>query len=963
MLRSLVGSEMCIRDRGYSMAFNSTNVQNRVLLYEKGIAISVIFWSTPGVSSAQSVVDVVIPWRLINDATSLRKFISDFETNSLARLSPAPNPYRRFLGWTTLATTLLFPSRNVRDPSVNFPGALYYFDNNGFTSQRKVIDVSSDGTNNILGNGIILDQTPSQILGPDNTQLVTNARTVAVSKNIVMNALTILSDSGTGLPANYTLADYYRDYVITNDPEQPAFVLQASNFNTFRTVIEQKLVRETSGNCFERRQNVTLDPIFLRSNAENLPQYNIAGGSFIVGRNPSWFNDTLELAQWLTMTGGFNASICFNFGLSVLTNIDLLVLRYRCASPSANVSLNGQYIASCSPSNTLPTTELNIITDYLRQGANSLCFNVIRSATSAGGIWIDFPLDVLRTFECDSFGSFNYDSFCDYCQCMSGFFGQCCEKKIGNTTEEGPCNYTPFENLTAKKNHTAKIDRSLTGFNAGALTITIEAGAVERTFDNARRSVLSVGRRSLNAILNGAPYHPPQCRCFTKTSLVGIPEIGNDICADMWRFSAPWPEVRDSCCSVDLSDPLYLTYDCTIDVAHSDSLVFEGSWKNVTNRGRFTRVPLPLYVQFQRAVNLTSFIQVFSDLDIKAYIQRQEYDPTTNLGTIVIDVVTLWPYTLSLVNLTQQFPNSYFLSTSFIPVNEVNRTCNNVPGSKCWQSVVLSVSLAKVDPPICNLDNTFVMSFSYSCRGSICPPQNVSQENTTLVATIRTEDFCPSFTIQFPLNGSLSTYLDGFSFLTDKFIVYTYPINTNVAAKLCVKASAEVITQSIKVSISAAYYISLILFNPANARRAVLLQNGVICPNFTSECNNPNQIGLQIDTATDFGNFPDLNPEDAGACFYPTRNSSVNGPRGLVDELGINWLEDQSPFQLQLIATVGVNFENLKRSSDQEAEQELTIYSSFDVSLPKSVEQNSNSGSVVLFNLALVIISALFLIL
>eukprot|EP01121_Diplochlamys_sp_Union-15-3_P014379 TRINITY_DN457_c0_g1_i3.p1 TRINITY_DN457_c0_g1~~TRINITY_DN457_c0_g1_i3.p1 ORF type:complete len:256 (-),score=46.44 TRINITY_DN457_c0_g1_i3:36-803(-) len=255
------------------------------------------------------------------------------------------------------------------------------------------------------------------------------------------------------------------------------------------------------------------------------------------------------------------------------------------------------------------------------------------------------------------------------------------------------------------------------------------------------------------------------------------------------------------------------------------------------------------------------------------------------------------------------------------------------------------------------------MSFNYGCRGAICPPQNVSQENTTIVATIRTENFCPSFTIQFPLNGTLSTYLDGFSFPTDKFIVYTYPINTNVAAKLCVKASVEVFTRSIKVSISGAYFVSLILFNPANARRAVLLQNGVICPNFTSECNNPNQIGLQIDTATDFGNFPDLASEEAGACFYPTRNSSVNGPRGLVDELGIDWLEDQSPFQLQLIATVGVNFENLKRSSDQEPEQELTIYSGFELSSPKGLNENTNSGSSLLFNLALILISALFLIL
>jgi hypothetical protein len=100
-----------------------------------------------------------------------------------------------------------------------------------FQAERKVIDISGDGTNNS---------------GPD----VTAARDAAIAaKNVTINGLVILSDEP--LPTNPThthppggLKAYYERSVI-GGPD--AFVLEAKNFDSFGQSIISKLIKEIAG--------------------------------------------------------------------------------------------------------------------------------------------------------------------------------------------------------------------------------------------------------------------------------------------------------------------------------------------------------------------------------------------------------------------------------------------------------------------------------------------------------------------------------------------------------------------------------------------------------------------------------------------------------------------------------------------------------------------------------------------
>jgi hypothetical protein len=96
-----------------------------------------------------------------------------------------------------------------------------------YTSSRRVIDVSGDGTNNS---------------GRD----VTVARDAAIAQGVTINGLVILSDVPLSTNPSHThppggLTAYYADNVIGGPG---AFVLEAESFETFGQLLVSKLVKE-----------------------------------------------------------------------------------------------------------------------------------------------------------------------------------------------------------------------------------------------------------------------------------------------------------------------------------------------------------------------------------------------------------------------------------------------------------------------------------------------------------------------------------------------------------------------------------------------------------------------------------------------------------------------------------------------------------------------------------------------
>lgn len=187
--------------RGYAEALNDPRVLRAIAEGPTGrIAVALFDWAGP--SEQAPAVD----WMVIAKADDARVFA--------ARVEAAQRP---FYGRTAIGSALRFAADLIaRAP---------------FQAERKVIDVSGDGTSNAGAS-------------------IADARDAAVAAGITVNGIVILTDPD-GLPMflkDHTnppggLAAYYRDTVIGGEG---AFVMTATSFETFGRALIAKLVREIS---------------------------------------------------------------------------------------------------------------------------------------------------------------------------------------------------------------------------------------------------------------------------------------------------------------------------------------------------------------------------------------------------------------------------------------------------------------------------------------------------------------------------------------------------------------------------------------------------------------------------------------------------------------------------------------------------------------------------------------------
>jgi hypothetical protein len=186
---------------GYAGAFSDPRVQRAIADGETGrIAVALFDWAGPGEQQ------VAVDWMIIGSEHDARVFA--------AKLAAAPRP---FYGRTAIGSALGFGT----DLLARAP----------FRADRKVIDVSGDGTGNA-------------------GRSVTEARDAAVAAGITVNGIVILTDPETlpGYLKEHTnpaggLAAYYRSLVIGGEG---AFVIAAESFEAFGRALIAKLVREIS---------------------------------------------------------------------------------------------------------------------------------------------------------------------------------------------------------------------------------------------------------------------------------------------------------------------------------------------------------------------------------------------------------------------------------------------------------------------------------------------------------------------------------------------------------------------------------------------------------------------------------------------------------------------------------------------------------------------------------------------
>jgi len=197
--RSIDNDEFQLQRKGYSAALQDPRVLSAIHSGALGaIAISFIEWSSVGEQR------VVVDWTVIRDDESAA-VVGD-------QILKAE---RSFVGHTSISDAIDF--------------AMERFAKSGRSSQRRVIDVSGDGTNN-------------------SGRPVEAARDDAVSRGVVVNGLAIINlNPNFGYVAHTQppggLPNYYKENVIGG---QGSFVLQIDDFHSFTDAMVQKLVTEIS---------------------------------------------------------------------------------------------------------------------------------------------------------------------------------------------------------------------------------------------------------------------------------------------------------------------------------------------------------------------------------------------------------------------------------------------------------------------------------------------------------------------------------------------------------------------------------------------------------------------------------------------------------------------------------------------------------------------------------------------
>jgi Protein of unknown function (DUF1194) len=175
-----------LQKMGYVAAFQNRRVLDAILGgRSQSIAVTMTQWSGPFLQSQ------VVPWTVLKDESSVKGFAGAIESA----------PRIMYGGGTSISGAI--------DQAVTlFPQAPY-------KAERRVIDVSGDGSNN-------------------RGRSVTQARDDAVNAGIVINGLPILAFEPY-------LDQYFKDYVIGGPG---AFMIAAKSFETFAEAILMKLIIE-----------------------------------------------------------------------------------------------------------------------------------------------------------------------------------------------------------------------------------------------------------------------------------------------------------------------------------------------------------------------------------------------------------------------------------------------------------------------------------------------------------------------------------------------------------------------------------------------------------------------------------------------------------------------------------------------------------------------------------------------
>ena len=193
---SIDPDEAHLQREGYVQAFRDPVIVKAILGGSNGrIAVAYYEWSDAWVQR------ILIDWTLLDSEAAIADFAS--------RLAAAPISIARR---TSISGAIRY--------------AIPLFDRSPYEAERKVLDISGDGSNN-------------------DGALVTDMRYEALKERIVINGLPIMNDRPNpfGFPSEADLDKYYLACV-TGGPR--SFVEVARNFEDFPRAVRKKLLQEVA---------------------------------------------------------------------------------------------------------------------------------------------------------------------------------------------------------------------------------------------------------------------------------------------------------------------------------------------------------------------------------------------------------------------------------------------------------------------------------------------------------------------------------------------------------------------------------------------------------------------------------------------------------------------------------------------------------------------------------------------
>lgn len=194
--RSMSPRELEIQRRGYAEALVSDAVLAAIGNGALGqVALAYVEWAEANAHRVQ------VDWTLIRNREDAEAFVAKLTS----RFDPA-------LRLTSISSIIDFSTAMFVD--------------NGFASQRQVIDISGDGPSN--------DGRP-----------VTHARDDAVAMGVTINGLPLMTREGIGGRWYLDDLDQYYTHCVIGGPD--AFVVPVLDWSDFPAAVQRKLILELSG--------------------------------------------------------------------------------------------------------------------------------------------------------------------------------------------------------------------------------------------------------------------------------------------------------------------------------------------------------------------------------------------------------------------------------------------------------------------------------------------------------------------------------------------------------------------------------------------------------------------------------------------------------------------------------------------------------------------------------------------